>query len=153
MVLSDHVTASETVHASTTAYRGEFGDSSGTLACTDSGLVYVGKRSTIDVSRRMICPIEFERQSVDAGSLLLGFGSIVGGALAFAAGTVVEDLQPLVEVLGPLAVVFGLVVLGAAVYYRRASLEVHLPSTSYTFTSKQASLADVATAVRQFSAP
>jgi len=143
--IDDYLQDRETVYCQTETQHGS--GPKGTLACTDSRLVFVRDKSVVDIQLRSIEEIVFEPKPIKWLYVIFGTVFLVAGLLS---STVISSMEGFMGVfggiLGPIFIVFAVAMFLLVAYYYKATLTVHTGSNKREFRSGE--LADFPHAIR-----
>lgn len=134
MRLEDYIYEKEMVHAQAEVYNGKdaVSDSEkGTLACTSQRIVYVSGKDVTDISINAVDAMEYSQKRFPqmyaiGGSLFL---------LLALVGFVVSETSQLPMLIAIILGSIGGCTLVLGFVLRRASLQIHTPGQSFTFSS------------------
>lgn len=151
MELDDYLVEGETPRVSGPASESINATSShnkGTIACTGNRVVFTKSDGVVDISLHSVGAIEYELPSYPLEYILWSGGFFVLSVLSFLIGpAVLPDRVPTGMVTFVCAITGGFI-LAVGGFYRQHQLQIHTPSKTFNFRSKQANLQDVAQAIR-----
>lgn len=125
----------------------EVGAIDGTLACTDTRLVFVAEDGVTDIAVGEVTALEYREASFPLWSAVTGVVfAIVGLFLLLVAWTGAG--VPVTTWLGAGLFVLGVASFAVGAYGRAATLEVHTPAKSFEFTGSEEELSAFPTCIR-----
>ncbi|WP_144060775.1 hypothetical protein [Salinarchaeum sp. Harcht-Bsk1] len=149
--VGEYIASGETVAVRTTASDSmDPTDSSkqGEIAATEERVVYSRGNYVADISLRSVNSVEYELPTVNTRYLASGFLFLAIGFLIWIVGPDFINESGLTTLLTATFGVIGLGFVISGLILVRHTLEIHTPSKSYEFNSKNSKLEDVAHAIR-----
>lgn len=113
-----------------------FSGKKGTITCTESQIVFDGKKNTVHVSLSDVTSLELEGPTWSRAYLYSGIASLLYGLFGTGPG------------LPTLALIVGPVLLATGYWLRVSRLTIFTASRNYEFTSRGTALEDIVHAVR-----
>ncbi|WP_224450474.1 hypothetical protein [Haloprofundus salilacus] len=142
MNLQDSFDADERILAEAPVYDDPhalfFSGKSGTIACTESQIVFEDSKNTLNISTDNVSSIEFQEPKWSRAYLYSSIASIIYGI--FGGG--------LNSGLTILAFVVGVVLLATGYWQRTSKLTIHIPGRTYHFKSRGSSLGEIVRSCR-----
>ncbi|WP_323190887.1 hypothetical protein [Halostella sp. PRR32] len=151
MDLDNYTKDTEDIVVESSAYEGKdaiSNDKKGTLACTTNRLVFTRDKKVVDISLNAINSVEYKLPSYPEEYLNYGLIELLIGLILYSLSDRIpmgigEELGLFVIVIAGITFILGLL-------FRRRVLYLHTPNKTYSFATKDASIEQIAHAVRGY---